>query len=132
MFLEVVRKWTEAVEESQLGVESTLSEVITSWTAVQDRGGLIHCSPKLYHFMKEVNRKVRGHLSAEALPTFAGKNIIPIIAKDIKCCPAIQELFKSLIGCDILSETLCEALFDEILVTWIATKSLSSFEKVHF
>lgn len=132
-FLEVVRKWAEPNDVSPTGEEDcVLASEVTAWTAAQDRGGLTHCSPRFYHFMKAVELKVRPILNSKTLSSFAGQNIIPIVAGQVKACEDIKEKFRNLVHHNILDENLCEALLDELIVSWVATKANQALKKYLF
>ena len=131
LFLQIVQKWTEPVDSSHEG-EAMLSEEVTAWTAAQDRGSLIHCSPKFFHFMKLVELKTREKVNSKTISSFAGKNIIPIVAGYVKGCPQVQDNFKTLVGFDILNEFLSEALLDDLVMTWTAMKARQASKKFIF
>ena len=117
LFLDVIRTWTIGADESTLCAE------VTTWTATQDRGGLHHCSPRFYHFMKIVELNVQLYLNVKTISNFAGKNIIPLVVNKLKASKDIQEHFRTLIGYQMLSEELCVALLTEVLVAWVAAKA---------
>jgi hypothetical protein len=132
LFLQVLNKWSQDIEESEFGEETRLTKEVTAWTDSQNRGGLIYCSPKFFQFMKLVEVKVRKVLNAKTLPQFAGKNIIPIVVGELKSSPAIQDKFKDLVGFDVLNGDLCEALLDEVLSSWVAAKANQALRKYTF
>ena len=122
LFLNIVHRWAEPLQSSE-GADAVLSDSVKSWTLAQDRGSLLYCSAHFFHFMKLVELKTRALLNTNTITSYAGKNIVPTVAGEIKSCSDVKDSFKTLIGSDILNESLCEALMDDVLTSWIAIRA---------
>ena len=132
LFLDVLKGWSTPTEGYDFGEESQLADEVTAWTVAQDRGSLIHCAPRFYNFIKCVELRVRIEVNSQKLPVYAGKNIVPIVHERIRTCTAVREAFHNLILHDLSNDQLCEALLDDILVTWIMLKARQAVKKYIF
>ena len=132
LFLEVVKTWAIPREYDSDGEEITLTEDVTEWSKQIDRGGLIHCSPKFFGFMKVVENNLRVLLNTITFPSFAEQNIVPIVAGKLKCNKQVQEHFKNLIDYCINDAELYEALLDEVLSRWVAIRARQVAKKYTF
>ena len=97
-------------EESTLDASEFLDECIQQWTASLNRGGLLHCSPEFFHFIKVVEVFVSVHLNTETIEQFASKKVICIIVGKLKAM-SVQSAFWTLVGHNLTTEQLCEGLY---------------------
>jgi hypothetical protein len=133
LYLDVIKTWSVSNNRSSENSElTTLTDKVISWTTIQNRGGLIFCSPRFFQFMKVVEVVVRKELNIETLPNFAGKDIFPVVVGRVKTSRQIQKEFRVLIGYNVLSEKLCEGLLEEVLCCWVAMRARQLTKKYTF
>lgn len=122
LFSDVVSTWVTQAGKSSDN-DRVLADPITYWTHLQDRGGLLHCSPDFFHFMKVVEFHVQHTLNRQTLPRFAGKDIVTEVGNTVKAVDEVLCAFKKLLKEQVISEPLCEALLDQVLTCWISCKA---------
>ena len=120
LFSDVVQTWVTHADDED---DATLCDAITYWTRLQDRGGLLHCKPEFFHFMKIVEFNVQHILNKDTLPEFAGKDIVTEVGSLIKSNTEVLHAYKKLLKDKITSEELCDILLDQVLTSWIACKA---------
>ena len=118
LFADVVRCWISAGNQSR-----KLTADVTAWTQSCDRGGLYHISVEFFHFMKILEENVEQILHWETLTQFAGQDVILEVGGQLKANDDVTEAFKALMKDSVLSEELSEVLFDQVVMSWVATKA---------
>ena len=121
IYADVVRTWCSKDVMDEDG--SQLSDPVTYWTRLQDRGGLIHCSAKFFQFMKVLESSVQEILNWKTLPNYAGQDITLAVGGKVKAKADVKLAFQSLIEHALTSDQLCEVLLDQVIVCWVGSKS---------
>jgi hypothetical protein len=121
LFEAVVKSW---VPKETVDVEDAkLCDSVTYWTHLQDRGGLLHCNAKFFQFMKILESHLCKIMNCKTLPKFDNCDIVIVVGGQLKDIPELSTAFQTLVGPHVLSEDLCQALFDQVLTCWITTKA---------
>ena len=108
LYLEVITTWvTVAGETTEDEDDFNLTAEVTSWTTMQDRGGLLQCSPEYFHFMKVVEKNVRVFINVDTIHQYANENIIVKVTDLVMSKPEVQQSFQRLISHRIQSDDLC-------------------------
>ena len=115
-----MKRW---VQNEGTMCDATLIDPVTYWTRLQDRGGLVHCTPDFFHFMKVVEGTLQKLLTKDTLPHFTGKDIIVEVASQLKQSDMILQSFRRLTEAQLASEELSEALLDQMLTCWVGCKT---------
>ena len=63
------------------------------------------------------------HLNTETMPSFAGKNIIPLIVGNVEKSKDVQEQFRALVAYQLMNEQLCKSLLRGVLCAWVGAKA---------
>ena len=123
MFKAVVKTWV--VNEDDLSCDDMLklSDPVTYWTRIQDRGALLHVSAEFFQFMKILEEKVREVLNPQTLPNFANCDVVLDVGVRVQSNPDILTSFRSLVEKQLTSEELCHVLLDQVMTSWIASKA---------
>ena len=102
--------------------QTELPSDITSWTNLQDQGGLLQINVGFYTFIKVAECCLRSVWNVKVFPQYKNKDALIILMANLKSLASVQHSWKELIGDAIVNESFSEALLEDVLQKWISMR----------